>query len=182
MTALRTGAPAGTWTLDVSASTARFRARGLLGTTVVGTLDVLSASVQVSADGRPERVDAELDLASVATGSARRDADLRGPRFFDAQRGPALLVSAVRPQHVIAAQPAGSARWLLTGELAMKGRRCPVDITAELLHLEDGQAHVHATAVIDRRDVGIMVPRLLVGRTVAIEVDGVLRAPRAAHA
>lgn len=175
MSAQRTGVIAGKWTADPSATEAQFRARDVLRRTVVGTLSVLSASVEVSADGTPMHVAAVLDLASVATGSTRRDADLRGPRFFDVQ-GDALLRMTAGP-----AQPGGSHRWLLAGELTMKGTCCPLDITAELVDLDDGRAHVRATAVFDRRDAGITVPRLLVGRAVAIEVDACLRAPESAE-
>lgn len=49
---------------------------------------------------------------------------------------------------------------------------------ADLVDL-DGGAQVCATATLDRRLVGITMPRLLVGRLVAVEVDAVLHAPGA---
>ncbi len=173
MTAVRAELVAGTWTADPMATSAQFRARDILGRTVVGTLTLLSASVAVSTDGVPMHVQAELDLASVTTGNAKRDRDLRGPRFFDAQHDPVLRVTAG------AARLDGPGRWLVASELTMKGHSFPLDILAELADLTDGQAHLHATATLDRREAGITVPRLLVGPSVAVVINAVLRAPKA---
>lgn len=170
-TELSTGLVGGTWTADPAATSARFRARDVLGRTVLGTLAVHSAAVEVAPSGDPLRVRAELDLGSVATGSGRRDADLRGPRFLDAARDAVLRVTAD------AARPDGPGRWHLVAELAMKGLACPVELDVELTDLRDGRAAVRATTALDRRALGIAVPRLLVGRTVAVEVLAVLHAP-----
>jgi len=173
VTALLPGLAAGTWTVDTASSTAQFRARDVLRKTVVGTLPVLSGSVQVSADGEPVQVAAELDLAGVETGNARRDRDLRGHRFFHVERG-ATLHATAGP-----ARPDGEGRWVLTGELVLHTVRCPVELTAELVSLAGDRAVVRATTSLDRRDVGIDVPQLLVGRRVDVVVDAVLRVPGA---
>lgn len=171
MTAVLDRLATGTWVADASATRARFRARDVLRRTVVGSLPVWSAVVEVSADGVPLSVRAVLDLAGVATGSARRDTDLRGPRFFDVERDALLVVTADR------ARPAGPGLWRWSGTVAMRGASCPLDIVTELAGFAGGCATVRAIATLDRRDVGITVPRLLVGRTVGIEVDAVLCAP-----
>jgi polyisoprenoid-binding protein YceI len=145
----------------------------VLRKTVVGTVPVLSGSVQVTADGEPVQVAAELDLAGVETGNARRDRDLRGHRFFHVERGATLHVTAGL------ARPDGEGRWVLTGELVLHTVRCPVELTAELVSLAGDRAVVRATTSLDRRDVGIDVPQLMVGRRVDVVVDAVLRAPGA---
>jgi polyisoprenoid-binding protein YceI len=159
--------------VDTASSTAQFRARDVLRKTVVGTVPVLSGSVQVTADGEPVQVAAELDLAGVETGNARRDRDLRGHRFFHVERGATLHVTAGL------ARPDGEGRWVLTGELVLHTVRCPVELTAELVSLAGDRAVVRATTSLDRRDVGIDVPQLMVGRRVDVVVDAVLRAPGA---
>ena len=172
MTALLPGLASGTWTVDTASSTAEFRARDVLRKTVVGTLPVLSGSVQVSPAGEPVQVAAALDLAGVETGNARRDSDLRGRRFFHVERGATLCVTAGP------ARRDGDGRWLLSGELVLHEVRCPVELTAELVSLAGDRAVVRATTSLDRRDAGIDVPQLLVGRQVDVIVDAVLRAPR----
>ena len=171
MTSLIGQLAAGTWTCDVRASSARFRARDVLHKPVDGTLPVLSASVQVSPEGSPLQVQAELDLAGVDTGSTRRDHDLRGRRFFDAEHDRMLRFTAG------AARADGPGRWLVDGELALRGHRCPLQLTAELVLVAGGRGRVRASATLDRRDVGITVPRLLVGRWVDVEVEAVLVPP-----
>lgn len=92
----------------------------------------------------------------------------------------------------VAAAPAGSTGtggpdaadgWLLAltdaGDMTMKGIRCPLAVTAEFLELDGGQAHVRACAVVDRREAGVTVPRLLAGHAVGSKVTAVLRPPRA---
>lgn len=171
MTSLTGALPAGTWVVDAAASSAQFRARDLLHRPVVGALPVLSASVHVSPDGTPSHVLADLDLAGVVTGSARRDRDLGGHRFFDVERS-SLLRFTAGP-----ARPDGDRRWLLPGELLLKGVHCPLEVVAELVDVADGRASVRATAALDRRAAGITVPRLLVGATVTITVEACLLAP-----
>lgn len=102
--------------------------------------------MDVSADGVPLRVRAKLGLASVATGSARRDADLCGPRLFDVQR-----------------------------DARLEELRGDVERAAGGLHAQLAGQHRAR-----RRDAGIAVPRLLVGRAVAIEVEALPQAPKAA--
>lgn len=171
MSAVATELAAGTWTVDPTSTRTQFQVRDVLHRTVVGTLSLRSATVEVSADGVPLQVRADLDLRSVATGNARRDADLRGPRFFDVERNAVLQLSAGP------ARPDGPARWLLAGELGLKDSSCPLDVAVQLVDLADGRARVRATATLDRRAAGITVPALLVGRHVAVQVDAVLHAP-----
>jgi polyisoprenoid-binding protein YceI len=62
-------------------------AKDALSRPVSGTLDVHAGHVDVAA-GVPRRAAARLDLASVDTGNARRDRDLRGHRFLDVETRP----------------------------------------------------------------------------------------------
>ena len=159
---------AGRWTAGPTTLTATFQARDVLHRTVTGTLPVRSAMVEVGPDGRPERVRAELDLAGVDTGSTRRDHDLRGKRFFDVERAGVLLFAA----GPATATPAG---WTLPGELDLHGIRCPVVLEVH----RTGPTSVRATAQLDRRDLGIRVPRLMVGSVVTVTVDADLVPPPA---
>ncbi len=174
MTALLHAPNHGTWSVDAGASSARFIARDVLRKPVVGTLPVLAASVEVSASGVPVRISADLDLNGVDTGSPRRDRDLRGPRFFAVQQGGVLRFSAT------VARADGAGRWLLDGEIVLRGVRCPLPVQVEITDVSDERVAVLARAVLDRREIGIDVPRLLVGRVVTISVDAVLTPPNPA--
>lgn len=68
------------------------------------------------------------------------------------------------------------ARWELPGALFLRGVECPVLLSVDLRDVESG-VQVRATASLDRRALGIRVPRLLVGATVQLAVTAVLRRP-----
>lgn len=171
MTAVSTGLAAGLWRLDSAATRAEFRARDALRKQVLGTLPVLSGSVRVDDDGTPISAAAELDLTGVDTGNARRDKDLRGTRFFDVQASSTLVFRGGR------ARPDGPGRWLLPGTLTLKGVRCDVELVVELVTSSSAATRVRATTTLDRRRLGILVPRALVGRQVDVGIDAELAAP-----
>ncbi len=166
MTAPARGLRPGCWTAGPDTAVASFRARDVVHKPVTGTLPVRSASVEVDGDGAPVRIVAELDLAGVDTGHARRDRDLRGRRFFDVQRSDVLVFTAGR----VTATRDG---WALDGELDLHGTRCTVVVEVE----RTGPTSVRATTGFDRRQLGIRVPRLMVGSQVAVSVEAELAPP-----
>jgi polyisoprenoid-binding protein YceI len=161
-----TSVAAGTWTVDLAHTRAAFAARHLFGSTVHGTIAVTAGTVEVGADGRPVRLHATLDPASIDTGNARRDADLRGRRFLAADAYPQMEVAADR----IAATARG---WHVDAVLCGRGHEAPVRIDATL----EGAAprlHVSGTARLDLRDLGIRVPGFLVRQFVDLSVSAQL--------
>lgn len=131
---------------------------------MTGSVPVLSGHVEVAADGTPTAVRAELDPGRVDTGHARRDRDLRGKRFFGPAPSPVLVFDAGPATRV------GDDGWSVAGVLTLGGRSAAVAVDVEVL---DG-SHVRASTVLDRRDLGIRAPRLLVGRRVDVTVDASL--------
>jgi polyisoprenoid-binding protein YceI len=161
---------AGTWTVCDSRTRVTFAVRGLGGLPVHGSVACCSGEVRLDAVGRPVRIRGEVDLGSVATGIARRDADLRSPRFLDADRHPTMTWAADR------FCPAADGTWVAEGVLSARGTTAALTLvgTPE----RDGDwLRVRAAGVLDRAAVGIRAPALLVGRTVRIGVDAWLRAP-----
>ena len=114
-----TSVGAGTWTVDLAYTRAAFAARHFFGQTVHGTIAVTAGTIEVGTDGRPQRFHATLDPASIDTGNARRDADLRGKRFLAVGAYPLMEVVADR----IAATADG---WCADAVLRVHGskRRC----------------------------------------------------------
>jgi polyisoprenoid-binding protein YceI len=161
---------AGTWAVDVAATTAAFVARGIGGAKVRGTIPVHAGRVEVGGSGRPLAVDAVLDAAKIDTGNQRRDKDLRSGRFLRTDAHPVIRFSAD--------QVDGSADgWTVTGVLAAAGGRCPVTLDVRLTAgTPDGaECRVTATTTVDRAALGIKVPAILVRREVCIEIDALLR-------
>jgi polyisoprenoid-binding protein YceI len=163
-----TSVAAGTWTVDLAHARAAFAARHMFGRTVHGTIALRAGTIEVGTDGRPQRFHATLDPASITTGSARRDSDLRGKRFLAVEAYPLMEVIADR----IAATGDG---WYAYAVLRGHGCEAPLRIDATL----DGAAtaprlQVSGAARLDLRDVGIRVPGFLVRRFVNLSVSAQL--------
>jgi polyisoprenoid-binding protein YceI len=160
-----TSVAAGTWTVDLACSRAAFTARHFFGQMVHGTITVTAATVEVGRDGRPRRFRAALDPASIATGHARRDADLRGRRFLAVDAYPLMEVAADR----IAATADG---WCADAVLRGHGCEAPLRIDATLEGAATATSlRLSGSARLDLRDVGIRVPGFLVRRFVDVSVS-----------
>jgi polyisoprenoid-binding protein YceI len=155
----------GRWTAIPDRTSATFDV-GNLGVKVVhGSIGVVSGSLDVDADGHPVGVRAELDLRTIDTGLAKRDADLHKPALLDIDAHPALTFSCttVRPDGV---------GWRAEGRLTARGNSCPLTMTGTVVEASPaGTVHVRGTAVLDRTAIGVRAPRLMIGRMVTISVD-----------
>jgi polyisoprenoid-binding protein YceI len=158
------------WTL--TDPVAAFAVRELGVHRVRGTIHVTSGHVTVDADGEVSSLTATLDPAGVATGSARRDADLRGRRFFDV---------ASRPQWTFVADSVErtDGGWAASGTLHGVAL-CRLSLHITEVESLDGVRQFAATSTIDRRAAAIRAPRFLIGRHVDVELRGGLVASRRA--
>jgi polyisoprenoid-binding protein YceI len=160
-----TAVAAGTWTADLEYTRVTFAARHLLGSTVHGTIAVISGTVEVGDDGRARRLHAALDPGSIDTANPRRDSDLRGQRFLAVDAYPLMEVIADR----ITATAGG---WLADAVLRGRGREAPLRVDATLESAATGpHLHVSATTRLDLRAAGIRVPGFLVRRFVEVSVS-----------
>jgi polyisoprenoid-binding protein YceI len=163
-----TSVGAGIWTADLTRTRAAFAARHLFGQTVQGTIAVTGGTLDVGPDGQPRRFQASLDPASIDTGNARRDADLRGRRFLDAGTFP--LLEAAADDIDVAAD-----RWRAGAVLRVRGSEAPLRIEAKLDILPtEARLLVSGTARLDLCDAGIRVPGLLVRRFVDLSFSAQL--------
>ena len=154
----------GRWTVDPAHSTATFRV-GNLGRTVTGTVPVTEGTVVI--DGQHSAITGSLDLGAIDTGNARRDSDLRKPRFLDLDRHPAITFAA----DTITAAPAG---WRVTGDLTARGTSARLDGEVEVSG-QGRSATVTARTQLDRRALGIRAPRILIGHAIDITVTATIR-------
>jgi polyisoprenoid-binding protein YceI len=163
-----TSVGAGTWTADLTRTRAGFAARHLFGQTVQGTIAVTGGTLDVGPDGQPRRFQATLDPASIDTGNARRDGDLRGRRFLDVGAYP--LMEAAADEIEVAAD-----RWRADAVLRVGRSEAPLRIEAQLDILPaEARLVVSGTAQLDLRDAGIRVPGLMVRRFVDLSFSAQL--------
>ena len=97
-----TSVAAGTWTVDLTHTQASFAARHLFGQTVHGRITITAGTIEVGQDGRPQRLHATLDPASIDTGHTRRDSDLRGKRFLAVDEYPLMEIIAEQKRSISA--------------------------------------------------------------------------------
>jgi polyisoprenoid-binding protein YceI len=169
MTAVTRGALlAGDWRVITERTRATFTVRKLGLITVHGSIVVLEGSATLDASGRPTAASVVLEPTTIATGNTRRDADLRGPRFFDVARFDTLRF---RAEDV---EPADDG-WLVRGHLTVRDRQAPLDLTvSHQVDAATGTATVRAHGVLDRATTGLRAPRWLIGRWIGVEVTAVL--------
>lgn len=175
---------AGTWTVDPTHSSVNFNVRHMGLAKVRGTFESFTASVSVGETLADSRVEATVDLSSVDTGNADRDAHLRGSDFFDADSRPTMKF--------VSTSIAGSGdEYQLTGELTIGDitRETTLDVEffgTETFPMDQSlRAGFSASGTISRKEFGVEfdVPlggdKLMIGDKVAIELDIQLVAPTA---
>jgi polyisoprenoid-binding protein YceI len=162
---------AGTWRVDPSRTTCTFRVRKLGLIRVHGSFALVRGQAETDQSGLPAAGTAVLDVASIRTGIKKRDLDLRGVKFFDAENFPRLSYRADR----MAPTDAG---WRVEGFLRVKSTDAP--LTLDVVAEPEGDGwRVRATGILDRQNTPIRVPRAIVGRWINITVEAFLAPPDA---
>ncbi len=152
---------AGTWNVDASHSELGFTARHLMVTKVRGKFNEFEATANVADDVAASTINATVQLASVDTGSADRDAHIKGEDFFDVEKNPTMTFTSTQVTDDT-----------LKGELTIKGITKPVEFDLEFNGLAtdpwgNQKAGFEATTEINRKDFGLEW-------NVALEGGGVL--------
>lgn len=174
----------GTWTIDPVHSAVTFSVRHLGLAKVRGRFNEFSGSVTVGETVADTVVAAEIDLSSVDTNNADRDAHLLGSDFFDAATHPKMSFTSTGV--------AGAAgEYSLDGHLTINGVTKPVSLDVEFFGAEtfplDGslRAGFAASGSISRSEFGVSfeIPmgadKVAIGDKVSIELDIQLVAPAA---
>lgn len=140
--------PAGRWHIDPDSSEVLFKARTLFGVLpVTGMFEWFSGEIVVDDAGG---VDGSLvvETASLDTGIARRDRQLRGSRYFDVERYPQMTLGIER------VAPSGQEHLELTGTLTLCGRQIPLNFPVYVIaHGE--HLHLEGTVIIDHEVAGL---------------------------
>ena len=155
----------GTWNLDASHSEVGFTVRHAGISKIRGAFTEFDATLVVGETSEESSVQASVQIASVSTKDANRDAHLRGADFFDAEHFPAMTFTSTGFR--------GDANeFVLIGDLTIRGTTKQVELDVEL----GGQAvdafgatraGFSAETTISRKEFGITW-------NAALEAGGVL--------
>lgn len=179
--------PAGTWTIDPSHSEVGFSVRHLMVSKVKGSFERFEGAITIAEDPLASSVTASVDLGSINTRDAQRDAHLRSADFFETETYPTLTFAST------SVTPDGD-DFAVAGDLTIKGVTRPVVLALEFngTHPDPWggtRSGFSATTEISRKDFGIdfEIPMdgggVVVGDKISItlEVEAVLQ-PELANA
>jgi len=159
--ALPAQAPASipTWNIDVAHSEIQFRIRHFMSR-VSGTFTEWSGTIQADpAAWGAGSVNVSINTASISTRQPNRDADLRSPRFFNADSFPTITFVS----RSVAQQGDSLA---ITGDLTMRGVTKEVVLKGAALGVLPGErprAGFEVTTTLNRMDYGVAWNRTLEG-------------------
>ena len=174
----------GTWAFDPSHSGVHFKVRHLGLTNVHGRFNGVDAWLAVGDDLAGTSFGATIDIASIDTNNADRDAHLLSTDFFSADAHPTLTFTST----VI--RETGSDEYEADGDLTINGVTKPVTLAVEFTgaadHPGDGKLHSGfiATAKILRDDFGIDfnmplgIDKFALGKKIDVEIDVQFTAPQ----
>jgi polyisoprenoid-binding protein YceI len=175
---------AGTWTIDTAHSSVEFVIRHLGLSKVRGRFNAFDADLVVGGDLTDSHLSATVELSSVDTNNADRDAHLRGTDFFGVESNPHMTFASTRISR-------DGDDYTVVGDLTINGVTKPVELEVEFNGVEtypmDQKRHAgfSATATISRSDFGIDfdvplgVDKVALGDKVKIELEVQLVEPAA---
>jgi polyisoprenoid-binding protein YceI len=167
---------AGGWHVDTAHSGVEFTIRHLGLSKVRGRFTDFTATLHVGDSLPTTSLEATIELASVDTSNADRDAHLRSTDFFGVETNPQMVF---RSTSIIE----GSDGYVLAGELTLNGISNPVTLDVEFNGVEvypmDQKRHAgfSATGTISRREYGIDfevplgVDKVALGDKVKVELE-----------
>jgi polyisoprenoid-binding protein YceI len=142
----------GTWAIDPVHSSVDFSVRHLMVSKVRGTFETFSGTITVAPDGTPS-VTAQIDVASLSTGSEQRDGHVKSADFFDVANYPVATFTST------SVRPHGD-DYILDGDLTLKGVTKSVSLDLEFNGVSPGQGYgevsgYEASVVLSRKDFSI---------------------------
>jgi polyisoprenoid-binding protein YceI len=167
----------GRWERDPAHSAVLFSIRHLGLAKVRGRFDRFEAVLEVGPSLAETRVEATIDLTSIDTNNADRDAHLRSTDFFSTETHPTM--------RFVSTELAGAGgEWRVRGDLTLNGRTRPLTLAVEFNGLQEfpGRNRRHAgfsaVGALRRSEYGIdfgMLPLgadvLALGDEVKLELD-----------
>jgi polyisoprenoid-binding protein YceI len=166
----------GIYNFDPSHSQVGFVVRHLVVAKVRGAFNAFDGRIVVAEDPADSSVEVTIDTNSIDTRDEQRDGHLRNADFFDVENYPTITYKSTRVTHQ------KSNRWLVDGDLTIKGvtRSVPLEVELEGLAKDpwgNSRAVFSASAQIDRDAFGLNWNQaletggFLVGKDVKIEIE-----------
>ncbi len=155
------------WKIDTSHTNLEFGVKHMMITTVRGRFNKFDGTITVDPQNLlNSKVEGWVDLSSIDTRDANRDAHLRSSDFFDAETHPQMTFVSKRIQHV------GGDEYKVIGDLTIRGvtREFTFDVTSEGQYKNPWGSVVWgltAKGSLNRKDYGL-------NWNVALETGGVL--------
>jgi polyisoprenoid-binding protein YceI len=166
--------PAGRYRIDPERSTITITTRHLFGLGPVrATLALRDGRIQVNDPVAGSAVRATAAAVSFRSGNDARDAAVLSPRLLDAATYPSLTFISTALERESASDAADSeeGRWLLRGELEVRGVGRLVETTIAAVSAHGGTLHASARLRVDRYDFGITAYRGLAARWLTMDLD-----------
>jgi polyisoprenoid-binding protein YceI len=153
------------WRVDVDHTTVEFRVRHAGLAKVRGVFREFEGALAVGDDGSL-RATGSVDVASLDTRIAARDAHLRSADFFDVERHPKLRFESTEIE-------LDGDELRVAGDLTIRGVTRPIELTGELLGVgtdEEGRERIGLSLAgsLDRRDFGLTWNAKLAGGNVLV--------------
>ncbi|MFT3934533.1 MAG: YceI family protein [Chitinophagaceae bacterium] len=144
-----------TWVVDPLHSEVLFKIKHLVISTVTGSFRKFEGKAVTQGDDfSGAKVNFSIDVKSIDTNQAQRDAHLHNGDFFDADTYPTISFEST------SFTPAGEGEYKLVGNLTLKGVTKPITLKVEYGGAEnDGHGHVkhgfEITGIINRPAFGM---------------------------
>jgi polyisoprenoid-binding protein YceI len=163
------------WRIDSNHSGAHFSVRHMMISTVRGEFTGVSGTVLYDPkDPTHDSVEASIDCSTVNTGVVKRDAQLKGPDFFDIARYPQMKFKST---HV---EAAGEGKLKVMGDLTINAITKPVvlDVDGPSASIRDPRGNekigLSASTKISRKDFGITWNEVMESGGVAVADEVVI--------
>lgn len=173
---------AGTWEIDDSHTSAKFKVRHLMVSNVYGQITGAKGSLEINdKDLTKTSGTVTLDLNTINTSNEKRDAHLKNEDFFEVTKHPTITYKINK------VTKAKGSKYTLEGDLTLKGVTKPttlkdVEITPSVKDPWGGMRRgLSGTTSINRKDFGLTWNKpldgggVVVGDTVEIEVAAELK-------
>jgi len=145
-----------TWNIDATHSTAEFKIRHLMISNVKGHFPKVSGVLTLDeSDVTKSGVEATIDVASIETRDAQRDAHLKSADFFDVEKFPAMTFKSTKVVQN------GAGEGTVEGDLTIRDVTKPVvfEVTGPTEQTKDPWGNlrvgVEATTKISRKEFGL---------------------------
>jgi polyisoprenoid-binding protein YceI len=167
-----------TWKIDPAHSHAEFKVKHMMISNVKGSFSSVTGTfLEDTADPTRNQIDATIDVGTISTGDAQRDAHLKSPDFFHHELHPVMTFKSTK------VVKKGEEEYAVTGDLTLHGVTKPVTFAVEGPSAPgkdpwgNTRIGLSATTKINRKDfdlswnAALETGGILVGEDVQISLD-----------